>query len=122
MRWVAIALGGALGAAVRWSVSYAFAGFWFPVATAGVNAAGSYALGWLFGRASDRSKRGAGYQGAATGFLGAFTTMSAFGWETWSLLTDGRWGAAALYAAASATLGPWLAAAGLRRGEGAAPR
>ncbi|MCI3921487.1 CrcB family protein [Paenibacillus sp. TRM 82003] len=118
MRWAAIALGGALGATARWSIAYALIGLSFPVATALVNAGGAYALGWLFGRTSDGAKRRAWYQGAATGFLGAFTTMSAFGWETASMLAEGRWAAAALYAGGSAVVGPWLAAAGLRRGEG----
>jgi fluoride exporter len=35
------------------------------------------------------------------GFLGAFTTFSTFGWETFRMLEDGEWTRASLYVGAS---------------------
>ena len=129
MRYVWIAAGGALGAAARWGVAQAFAGAGagasWPFATLLANLAGAFALGWLYARASDRDKASPAYQAAAAGFLGAFTTMSAFGLEAWTLLDADRFGAAAAYIALTAAGGPLLARAGLRLGavrrEGAVP-
>ena len=39
------------------------------------------------------------------GLLGGFTTFSTFGYETYALLTDGRFGAAAVYVLASNLFG-----------------
>lgn len=39
--------------------------------------------------------------GITVGFLGAFTTFSAFSWETVNLLEDGEWTRAAFYVGAS---------------------
>ncbi|WP_309121391.1 CrcB family protein [Paenibacillus sp.] len=119
MRYGWIAAGGAAGAVSRWGL-----GVWlapasaggFPYATLAANLIGAYALGWMSARFSAEDKSSAAYQGAASGFLGAFTTMSAFGLEAWTLLADGRYVAAATYAAASACAGPLLANAGLRAG------
>jgi len=119
MRWIGVAAGGALGAAARWSVAWAAAGLSsFPWPTLGVNAAGAFALGYAFGQTDERARRSPAYQAIAAGFLGAFTTMSAFGLETWTLLEDGRIATAAAYAAASAVVGPLLAAAGRALGDG----
>ncbi len=121
--WAAIAAGGASGAVARWGIGVwatsAANGFVFPYATLVINLVGAYALGWMSGRFSDRDKTTAAYQAAAAGFLGAFTTMSAFGAEAWTLLADKRFLAAAAYVAASAIAGPLLAGAGRR--AGAAP-
>ncbi|HZG84520.1 CrcB family protein [Paenibacillus sp.] len=118
MRFVWIAAGGALGSAARWGVAQAFAGAGgpWPFATLLVNGAGAFALGWLYARASDRDKRSPAYQAAAAGFLGAFTTMSAFGLEAWTMLEGERYGLAAAYIALTAAVGPPLARAGLRLG------
>ncbi|HZG55513.1 CrcB family protein, partial [Paenibacillus sp.] len=113
--WAAIAAGGASGAVARWGVGVwatSAPEFVFPYGTLGVNLVGAYALGWLSGRYSESGKAKAAYQAAAAGFLGAFTTMSAFGVEAWTLLSDERYLAAAAYVAASAIGGPLLAGAG----------
>lgn len=95
MRLLAIAVGGGLGAVMRFSVS----GFVqrltddaFPVGTLAVNVTGCLLIGFL----------GALFSGPAlvrdemrlfvlAGFLGGFTTFSTFGFETLSLLDDGEW-------------------------------
>ncbi|HZG54927.1 fluoride efflux transporter FluC [Paenibacillus sp.] len=118
MRYAWIAVGGAAGSSARWLLGLSMAGVTvggFPLPTLLANLAGSFALGFAFGRWGDRSASAA-YQAATSGFLGAFTTMSAFGWEAWTLLSDGRAAAAAAYVAASALAGPLLAGAGLRAG------
>jgi CrcB protein len=121
--WAAIAAGGAAGAVARWGIGVwatsAANGLVFPYGTLGVNLVGAYALGWMSGRFSDWDKARVAYQAATAGFLGAFTTMSAFGLEAWTLLADERLLAAAAYVAASAIAGPLLADAGRR--AGAAP-
>ena len=116
-----IAAGGAAGAVSRWAAGAALAGagaaHGFPLATLLVNLLGAYALGRLRGRwSSVRGKRAVFYQAVTGGFLGSFTTMSAFGLETWTLLADGRIAAGAFYALVSAAAGPLLARVGMRRG------
>jgi len=94
----AIGIGGALGAMARFGVSVWIdgrTGARFPWGTLAVNALGCLALGALmawFATHDDPSRRLRLF--AATGFLGAFTTFSTFGFETLALARDGRHGAA----------------------------
>ena len=44
-------------------------------------------------------------RGLIIGFLGAYTTFSTFGAETYELTELGRWGLAVVYVAASAVIG-----------------
>jgi CrcB protein len=98
-----VALGGALGSVARYLVSLAaiaHLGSAFPWGTLAVNILGSAAIGVAFGL---------GLEGQArlllvTGFLGGFTTFSAFSLET-GLLFERSPALAALYVAASITLG-----------------
>ena len=98
-----VALGGALGSVARYLVStmaIAQLGAGFPWGTLGVNVLGSAAIGIA---------AGLGVQGEArllivTGFLGGFTTFSAFSLET-SALFERAWWLAAVYVGASLTLG-----------------
>jgi CrcB protein len=121
MRWIAIAVGGALGSLSRWSIAVLLANSMLTAATLFVNATGSLALGILFGRFTQAERLAPVLQGVGSGFLGGYTTMSAFGLEAWILLADGRWVEAILYTAVSAAVGPWLAHIGLRIGGKAAP-
>ncbi|WP_270937328.1 fluoride efflux transporter CrcB [Falsiroseomonas oryzae] len=98
-----VALGGAAGSVARYLVSVlsvtAF-GAGFPWGTLAVNILGSAAIGVA---------AGLGVQGSArlllvTGFLGGFTTFSAFSLETATLYARGP-GYAVLYVAASLGLG-----------------
>ncbi|MCD6033035.1 MAG: CrcB protein, partial [Thermomicrobiales bacterium] len=52
-----------------------------------------------------------------TGFLGGYTTFSAFSFEVVSLLEARRWDAAALYVAASVVLGLLATLLGLGLGR-----
>jgi fluoride exporter len=104
-----IAAGGALGASLRWllaSAVQARAGTDFPFGTLAVNVLGCAALGacaaWL--AAPGDPSREALQLFLVVGVLGGFTTMSAFAWETASLLDAGLSARALLYLLASNTL------------------
>lgn len=121
-----VALGGAAGSAARYLVTslaaLAGAAPRFPLGTLVVNAAGCLAVGAFMGAAQSRDwLHGPARPLVVTGFLGGFTTFSAFGWETWALVQQRAAGAAALNAALQLALGLLAVWAGLRLGA-AIPR
>lgn len=74
-----VALGGAIGASLRYSVQSSFESAPEPYATAGVNLLGSLLLGSIFGAIAAGTALSDGAIAVfATGVLGSFTTMSAF--------------------------------------------
>ncbi len=89
--WLAVAAGGALGAVARYGsvrLLAAWLGPGFPYGTLVVNVVGSGLAGWLFVRlltADAESLRAL----LLAGFLGAFTTFSAFSVETMRMLEAG---------------------------------
>lgn len=90
-------LGGSLGTVARYAVSAALARPGFPWGTATVNFVGSVALGLLmFGGALRGVVSAEARLFVGVAFLGAFTTMSTFAFETAAFMDDGRWGNAAL--------------------------
>ena len=95
-----IAIGGALGAVLRFLVSNALT---FPFGTLAVNVAGSFIMGLAFIFFADK-----GMERAAplvmVGALGAFTTFSTFSLDVLRLFEDGRAGYAMMYIAASVVL------------------
>jgi CrcB protein len=97
MMYLMIALGGALGAVARFLVSGWFV---FPLGTLVVNIAGSFVMGvafvFLSSRGLDRVM-----VFAMTGFLGAFTTFSAFSLDVFKLIEAERMAQAAGYVAIS---------------------
>ncbi len=90
---VAVAIGGALGAVLRWLAASSIqkmAGGAFPWGTFAVNAIGSLLLGFLFVWLIERSTAGELVRLAITvGFLGAFTTFSTYSLESVRLLQEG---------------------------------
>lgn len=85
-----VALGGALGAVTRYLLSGIVQdGHTFPVGTLSVNVIGSFLLGFFmfsseyFGFFSQEIRAL-----IAIGFLGAFTTMSTFSYESFRMLMD----------------------------------
>ena len=95
MAWLAIGLAGALGALARYGLSgwvHRFAGPDFPAGTLAVNLAGCFVLGLLtelarhVGWVSPEVRVWVGI-----GFLGAFTTFSTFGVETFRAAEAGDW-------------------------------
>lgn len=110
-----VALGGALGAVARYGVGLAAARAApaVPLGTWAVNLAGCFLVG-LAGPRLLAPGAEAGRLLLVVGFLGAFTTFSAFSAETLALLRAGRVGMAALNVAGSVALGLLLTAAGWR--------
>lgn len=89
-----VAVGGAIGAVLRYLVGYYTDSSQFPWATFAVNIVGSFLLAFLtfwYAGISAETKLF-----LFTGLFGAFTTMSTFSLETVSLFFDGRVGTAAL--------------------------
>lgn len=114
-----IALGGALGAVARYGVGswiHAWAGSAFPWGTFAINAAGSFLIGfslrYLEGLSAAPELRAL----LTVGFLGAFTTFSTFSYETFSLVQDGAWARAGLYALGSLLVGLVAVGSGLALG------
>lgn len=101
-RLLLVMLGGALGSGARYllgGLAQDRLGDGFPWGTLLVNLLGSFAialaleLGLLTGRLGPEARLL-----LVTGFLGGFTTWSAFNQETLRMLEEGRLAAAALYA------------------------
>ncbi|SDF42238.1 fluoride efflux transporter FluC [Limimaricola pyoseonensis] len=103
-----VALGGAVGASLRFLVGQALA---FPLGTLAVNVAGSLAIGALWVGLSGRGGLLAPL--LVTGLLGGFTTFSAFSLDTLRLVEAGRAGAALAYASGSVILSLGACASGL---------
>lgn len=106
-RYVAIAVGGALGATVRWAVAAAWNhGGSFPWATFAVNVVGCGALGVvLAGEWAHPRSRFLLHDVAGIGFFGGLTTFSTFAVETVDLVDARRIGLAFGYLAASVAAG-----------------
>ncbi len=94
MTLLAIALGGAMGAVARFAISFGMGQLWpagFPLATFIVNLLGCLAIGILYGLWLTRPELSPVLQqGLMVGFLGAFTTFSAFSLDAWRLVESGQ--------------------------------
>jgi fluoride exporter len=109
---LSVALGGGIGAVLRWQAGRLVTGWLgpaivgaFPFATLAVNTIGSLLMGVLAGMLA---KGGAGEQARlllGTGLLGGFTTFSAFSLEMVLLIERGQLLFAALYLMLSVGLG-----------------
>ena len=90
---LAVAAGGALGAMARYLLVAqvaVWAGRGFPWGTLSVNVLGSALIGVLWVIVSRNAAAGALHHFAIVGFLGAFTTFSAFSLELLVMLEAGR--------------------------------
>lgn len=110
MKYLLIAVGGALGSVARFWVSSAIAsrmGITFPYGTIFVNLTACLIIGFAITYLGKR----AGSKASATrflfgvGFIGAFSTFSTFEWETLSTLRSGAVLLAVLYAFGSLIFG-----------------
>ena len=113
---VLVFVGGGLGAAARHGVNILtvrLAGPDFPAGTLLVNAAGGLAMGLLIGLLTRHGGSAELRLFAATGFLGGFTTFSAFSLDALLLFERGAATAALSYIGASVILAIGGAAAGL---------
>ena len=113
-----VAFGGALGAVLRYLTGLGvvrLVGAGFPMGVITVNIIGSFLMGVFVVMAA---KRGLTHLSplVMTGFLGGFTTFSAFSLETVTLFERGQTGAAMVYilisvigSIAALVLGLWVA-------------
>lgn len=120
-----ISLGGMIGASARYGIAR-----WlptrpggFPWATFWTNLSGSFLLGLLLVLVLERFPPSRYLRPfAATGILGAFTTMSTYEVETALLLKDGHAATGLLYGIGSLVAGLVLAYAGILAGRLTPPR
>ena len=95
LQWLAVGLGGAVGAVLRYRISLYMtqvAGDAFPWGTLLVNALGCLALGLLVTLVSGKFPIGdIARTGLQVGLLGGFTTFSAFSLEVFQMAEDGLW-------------------------------
>ena len=106
---LAIAAGGAIGALLRYWAStgiHAWLGRGFPYGTLFVNVLGSLLMGFLYIWLLDRMAVSPTVRAfLLIGVLGAFTTFSTFGLETFNLAKQGQWLASLGNVGASLILG-----------------
>jgi CrcB protein len=94
MNWLAVAIGGALGSVARYALSswiFDITSHKFPYATLIVNVAGSFVMGILFVLIVERAVLPAEMRSLLMiGFIGAFTTFSAFSLDALGLWQNGH--------------------------------
>ena len=99
--FLAVSLGGILGANTRYLVSLYVAerlGTAFPYGTFLINVSGSLVIGFFLTLATERFSIDPLWRlFFATGFLGAYTTFSSYTFEAAQLIRDGAYGLALLY-------------------------
>jgi CrcB protein len=94
VNWLAVAIGGALGSVARYALSswiFDITSNKFPYATLIVNVAGSFVMGILFVLIVERAVLPAEMRSLLMiGFIGAFTTFSAFSLDALGLWQNGH--------------------------------
>ncbi len=104
-----VAAGGALGSVARYWVGTALAGRLgtaFPYGTFVVNVTGSFVIGYVLTAGTERFSLHPTFRLLlATGFLGGYTTFSAFEYETLRLVETGAFARAAANVVLSVALG-----------------
>jgi CrcB protein len=101
-RVAAVALGGAVGAGLRWGVFTLVPPGRFPWPVLAANVVGSFVLGVVMAEEwAHPRRRLLLHDGAGIGFCGGLTTMSTFAVEVADLLRDGDATTAYAYVAAS---------------------
>lgn len=126
MTVLSVALGGAIGASLRYGVgAWALRAFGpgFPVGTMVVNVLGSLVMGLVAVALLHRFPGTWGHYApfVMTGVLGGFTTFSAFSLDALNLIENGRMGQAALYVGGSVLLSILALFGGLTLGRAVWP-
>jgi CrcB protein len=114
-RYLLVAIGGALGAMLRYSIGMTAAerfGTRFPVGTLSINISACFLIGFVLEYIGTHTGVSLVWRYAfVIGFIGAFSTFSSFEWDIWSELTTGAFWIAILYVVISLVAG--LIAVGL---------
>lgn len=117
MNWLLIAIGGAAGSVARYGTGLLFFRAAernnFPWGTLAANLIGCLLVGYINGLLIDRLIRPELRFLLTIGFLGGYTTFSAFSFETAAYLRDGQYARAASYLLLSNIAGISLVFAGL---------
>jgi len=119
--YILVAIGGAIGAMMRFGVSEFLENEPFPQATLLVNLIGSFLIGVCFAATAQSSL---GFEASLfliTGILGAFTTMSAFSLETIQLIGQNLWSSVVPYVLITMLCCPLMALIGLKLGGNILP-
>ncbi len=114
---IAVAVGGGVGALLRYAASLVFAHPRFPFATFIVNSIGCFLIGVLYTLFTGKLVAEELGLLAITGILGAFTTFSTFNLEIVRLVKTGATGAGLLYLVVSNCAGLLLVLAGMKAGS-----
>jgi CrcB protein len=114
VNFLAVGIGAALGAWLRWALGLFFnAGGW-PWGTLAANLFGGYVIGVMVAVVAGHPEWPAWVRLICiTGFLGGLTTFSTFSAETVAFVEEGAFGMALLYAGVSLAGSLLLTAAGL---------
>ena len=119
-----VALGGAIGASLRWltgvAMLRAFGPADFPLAIVTVNVIGSFLMGFFVVAAAHRGLTHLS-PFVMTGLLGGFTTFSAFSLEAMTMIERGQMAQAGLYILLSVGLSVGALALGLIAARGVFP-
>lgn len=118
MSFLAVGLGGFLGAVCRYQAGIWFLPFasasGFPWATLSINLSGCLILALFLPLTLDLLKLNPHLRvGVSSGFLGSFTTFSTFSAESLMLIQRGQFWLAGLYISASVFLGIFMSALGV---------
>lgn len=92
--WLAVALGGAIGASLRYGTSILalrLFGTGFPFGTLIVNCVGSFLMGALYAYGANAHVSPVVKSLIGVGMLGALTTFSTFSNESLLLMQQGQW-------------------------------
>ena len=115
-RYLLIALGGALGAMLRYFIGVVAAerfGPRFPVGTLTINVSACFMIGFILEYLHHHTGVNPAWRYAfAIGFIGAYSTFSTFEWEIWSDLTNGAFWLGMLYMVVSLIAGFMAVAVG----------
>lgn len=104
MGFLAVGLGGALGAMLRYGISLLPYRGTFPLLTLITNLLGAILIGFVVGAAAARPISQSTVLFLKTGVCGGFTTFSTFSLEAYTLLQRGHGSLALLYALCSVVL------------------
>lgn len=121
MQILTVALGGALGAVSRFCIGNIVSkclGSALPYGTFLINIVGCFFMGLLMTVIAERQFLPSAWRlFLCVGFLGGFTTFSSFGYETFSLINNGKLLEALGYAGGSVVLGLLAAVIGVYIGR-----
>src|ERR1700674_887636 len=109
MKYVMVGIGGAVGSVLRfWVSSYLGEriGTRFPYGTFAVNITGSFLIGFIVTLLASKANWDPNWRYLIpVGFIGGYTTFSAFEYETLRSIQDGQVGLGLLYVATSVVFG-----------------